>query len=142
MTAAARTAARVAAKFGAGNAKKPKGYAQGGSVSSPSKRPGYEDDDESPPRAPATKWNDPTAYDPRFMPPEIAEQFNAPDELGGYKKGGKIKRVAGKPIGKDDGVIAAQKGEYVVRKAAAQKYGARKLGAVNRGTARISAGKK
>lgn len=48
-------------------------------------------------------------------------------------KGGTIKKVAGKPIGKDDGIIAAQVGEYVVKKAAANKLGTKVLDAVNKG---------
>lgn len=55
-------------------------------------------------------------------------------DLGGlYKKGGKITRVAGKPIGKEDGLIAAQKGEYVIRKSAAKKLGTGVLNTINRG---------
>lgn len=53
-------------------------------------------------------------------------------------KGGKITRVAGKPVGKEDGLIAVQKGEFVVRKAAVQKHGPAKMAAVNKGTARIT----
>lgn len=60
----------------------------------------------------------------------------------GLAKGGKVKRVAGKPIGKEDGLIAAQKGEFVIRKAAVKKYGDRKMAAVNAGTARVSTPKK
>ena len=48
-------------------------------------------------------------------------------------RGGKIKRVAGKPIGKDDGLIPAQKGEYVVRKSAVQKLGTGVLNTINKG---------
>ena len=50
-----------------------------------------------------------------------------------YSKGGPVKSVAGKPIGKDDGLIAAQKGEYVVRKAAVKKIGMPAMQAINRG---------
>jgi hypothetical protein len=57
------------------------------------------------------------------------DDTNAP----GYAKGGKVKKT---------GTAKVHKGEQVIKKAAAQKYGAKKLGAVNRGTARISAGKK
>ena len=46
---------------------------------------------------------------------------------------GRIRRVAGKPIGKDDGLIPAQVGEYVVRRSAVKKLGTRVLNAVNRG---------
>lgn len=54
------------------------------------------------------------------------------------KKGGKITKVAGKPVGKEDGLIAVQKGEHVIRKAAAEKYGPVRMSAVNRGTATIT----
>jgi hypothetical protein len=52
---------------------------------------------------------------------------------GLYRRGGPIKRVAGKPIGKEDGLIAAQKGEYVIRKAAAKKLGTGVLNTINKG---------
>lgn len=55
----------------------------------------------------------------------------------GLAKGGKITRTAGPKVGKEDGLIAVQKGEYVVRKDATQKYGPAKMAAVNKGTARI-----
>jgi hypothetical protein len=48
-------------------------------------------------------------------------------------KGGRIIRVAGKPIGKDDGLIPAQKGEYVIRKSAVKKLGTKVLDQVNKG---------
>jgi hypothetical protein len=48
-------------------------------------------------------------------------------------KGGKIKRTAGPSIGKDDGLIPAQKGEYVIRKSAVKKLGTKVLDQVNRG---------
>jgi hypothetical protein len=51
----------------------------------------------------------------------------------GQRKGGMIKRVAGRPIGKDDGLIPAQRGEYVIRKSAVQKLGTRALSQVNKG---------
>lgn len=50
-----------------------------------------------------------------------------------YSAGGKITRVAGKHIGKDDGLIAAQKGEYVIRKSAVKKLGTAVLDEVNKG---------
>ncbi|HXJ61863.1 MAG TPA: hypothetical protein VNU68_34930 [Verrucomicrobiae bacterium] len=53
-------------------------------------------------------------------------------------KGGKVTKVAGKPVGRDDGLIAAQKGEHVIKRASAQKYGDRKMAAVNRGTAKVT----
>lgn len=49
------------------------------------------------------------------------------------RKGGTIKRVAGKPFGKEDGLIGAQKGEYVVRKAAVKKLGMPALNQINKG---------
>jgi hypothetical protein len=57
----------------------------------------------------------------------------------GKAKGGKITATAGKKVGKDDGVIPAKKGEYVVKKSSTSKYGDNKMAAVNRGTAKISA---
>jgi hypothetical protein len=56
----------------------------------------------------------------------------------GRASGGPISRTSGPPIGKDTGVIPAQRGEFVVRKAAAQQYGPSKLQAVNQGRAKIS----
>jgi hypothetical protein len=55
------------------------------------------------------------------------------DKLPMYARGGKIKKVAGKPIGKDDGLIPAQKGEYVVRKSAVNKLGTKALDTINKG---------
>ena len=57
---------------------------------------------------------------------------DAPMDVG-MRGGGKIKRVAGKPIGKDDGLIPAQRGEYVVRKSAVKKLGTKVLNQVNKG---------
>lgn len=51
---------------------------------------------------------------------------------------GKVTRTAGPKIGRDDGVIAAQKGEFVVKKSSARKYGSKKMAAVNAGTAQIT----
>ena len=48
-------------------------------------------------------------------------------------RGGKIKHTAGKPIGKDDGLIPAQRGEYVVRKSAVKKLGTGVLDTINKG---------
>ena len=121
---------KVASRFGAGNARMPKGYADGGKV----------DSDKDYPRPPiSSKYVDPTEDDPRFMPPEIAARFNAPDEKGGYKSGGKITKVSGKPVGKDDGMIPAKRGEYVVKKSSTTKYGPAKMAAVNKGTAKVTA---
>lgn len=62
---------------------------------------------------------------------------NARDESGarfkGYAKGGKILRTAGKPVGKDDGLIPAQRGEYVIRKSAVKKLGTQVLDKINQG---------
>lgn len=62
-----------------------------------------------------------------YTPPPAAEQ------TGGLARGGKIKRTAGPRIGKDDGLIPAQKGEFVIRKAAVQKLGTKVLSQVNKG---------
>ena len=51
----------------------------------------------------------------------------------GARKGGPIRRTVGPKIGKEDGLIAAQKGEYVIRKSAAQKLGTKVLNQVNKG---------
>lgn len=48
-------------------------------------------------------------------------------------RGGEIKEVAGKPIGKDDGIIAAQRGEFVVKKSAVKKLGSAVLNEINKG---------
>jgi hypothetical protein len=53
--------------------------------------------------------------------------------LGLYARGGMIKHTAGPRVGKDDGLIAAQKGEYVVRKAAVNKLGTKALNQINKG---------
>lgn len=50
-----------------------------------------------------------------------------------FARGGIIKEVAGKPIGKDDGLIAAQRGEFVVKKSAVKKLGAAVLNEINKG---------
>lgn len=62
-----------------------------------------------------------------YTPPPAAEQ------TGGLARGGKIKRTAGPRIGKDDGLIPAQVGEFVVRKSAVKKLGTAALKQVNRG---------
>jgi hypothetical protein len=53
--------------------------------------------------------------------------------IGGNARGGVIKKVAGKPIGKDDGLIPAQRGEWVIRKSAVKKLGNKVLGQINKG---------
>lgn len=52
---------------------------------------------------------------------------------GGNARGGKIKQVAGKPIGKDDGLIPAQRGEWVIRKSAVKKLGNAAMSQINKG---------
>lgn len=46
---------------------------------------------------------------------------------------GKVRHTAGPKVGRDDGLIAAQRGEYVVRKAAVKKLGTKVLDQINRG---------
>jgi hypothetical protein len=58
---------------------------------------------------------------------------NYPEETEPMRRGGKIKHTAGPRIGKDDGLIPAQRGEYVIRKSAVKKLGTKALGQVNRG---------
>lgn len=48
----------------------------------------------------------------------------------GFAKGGKVKAT---------GPAKVHKGEQVIRKAAAKKYGDRKMAAVNKGTAKVTA---
>lgn len=50
-----------------------------------------------------------------------------------FARGGEITEVAGKPIGKDDGIIAAQRGEFVVKKSAVKKLGVAALNEINKG---------
>lgn len=47
--------------------------------------------------------------------------------------GGTIRKTSGPPIGRDDGLIPAQKGEYVVRKSAVKKLGTAALDTINKG---------
>jgi hypothetical protein len=57
-----------------------------------------------------------------------------PDQqTGGLARGGKIKRTSGPRIGKDDGLIPAQKGEFVVRKSAVNRLGTKALNTINKG---------
>jgi len=60
----------------------------------------------------------------------------------GKAASGKITKTAGRPIGRDDGMIPAQRGEYVVKKSSTAKYGPAKMAAVNKGTAKVTVGKK
>lgn len=57
----------------------------------------------------------------------------ADQQTGGLARGGKIKRTAGPRIGKDDGLIPAQRGEYVIRKSAVSKLGTKALNTINKG---------
>ena|SRR5208282_4017561 len=61
------------------------------------------------------------------------------DDSDDNAKGGLIRKVKGpKPKGsKDDGKITAQRGEFVIKKAAVQKRGVAALNALNAGRARI-----
>ena len=52
---------------------------------------------------------------------------------GGMKRGGTIKHTSGPPIGKDDGLIAAQRGEFVVKRSAVKKLGETALNEINKG---------
>lgn len=52
--------------------------------------------------------------------------------------GGKITRTRGPKIGREDGVIAAQKGEFVIKKSSVRKYGSAKLAEVNAGRAKVT----
>lgn len=94
---------------------------------------------------PSSRYTDPTMItDPSGNTLDTNEGrafFTGPSQIG-MARGGKISRVAGKPIGKDDGVIPVKRGEYVVKKASVRKYGGTKMAAVNRGTAKVTAGSK
>jgi hypothetical protein len=46
---------------------------------------------------------------------------------------GKISKVSGTPVGKDDGFIPAQVGEFVVKKSAVKKLGPKAMATINRG---------
>jgi hypothetical protein len=74
---------------------------------------------------------------PSRSPPPVGEDPNDmgfPGTVGpNNARGGRIKHTAGPRIGKDDGLIPAQKGEYVVRKSAVKKLGTRVLNQVNKG---------
>ena len=65
-----------------------------------------------------------------------ASSISPPLDTGagaGAARGGKIKRTMGPKIGREDGLIAAQKGEYVVRRSAVKKLGTHVLNQVNKG---------
>jgi uncharacterized protein YdaT len=65
------------------------------------------------------------------------EAIATANKHAGHHKGGKIESTEGPPIGKDDGIIAAQKGEYVIRKSAVEKYGTKFLDSINEGTHKV-----
>jgi hypothetical protein len=112
--------------------KRSKGYADGGEVDP--FRQGF------PPADPGERRNRLADID-RMMKKEAADRKKDPDPTG-FKKGGAVRKVTGKPIGRDDGLIAAQRGEYVVKRASVQKYGEPKMAAVNAGTAKITTRRK
>lgn len=53
------------------------------------------------------------------------------------KAGGKVTKVTGPKRGKEDGLIAVQKGEFVVKKSVTRKQGDRKMAALNAGKAKV-----
>lgn len=69
--------------------------------------------------------------------PKMKQMFldNAAKAMAGdgKAKGGLIRKVAGPKVGKDDGMIPAKKGEYVVKKAAVAKLGPNALATINKG---------
>lgn len=58
---------------------------------------------------------------------------NPHDDEQGLRRGGKVKHT---------GPVKAHKGEQVVKRASAEQYGDRKMAAVNRGTAKVTAPKR
>jgi hypothetical protein len=58
---------------------------------------------------------------------------NPDDNEQGMRKGGKVKAT---------GPVKVHKGEQVIRKASAQKYGAKKMASVNKGTAKVTVPKR
>jgi hypothetical protein len=67
-------------------------------------------------------------------PPKGDDSTVPPDQqTGGLARGGKIRRTSGPRIGKDDGLIPAQRGEYVIRKSAVNKLGTKALNTINKG---------
>lgn len=110
---------------------KPKGYADGGKVmaaGSPIQLGVF--NAKADPKmktdavAPGTK--DQNVKDVEHPLPAAAKELGA-------ARGGKIEAVAGKPIGKDDGLIPVQVGEYVVKKSAVKKLGTAFLDQINKG---------
>lgn len=100
-------------------------------------------------RAAQPKWTDHLSdgrpgskdWDPTMNkdPGEASQDANEVRAIGkgpaeiGLARGGKITQTAGKPVGKDDGMIPAQRGEYVIRKSAVKKLGDKVMDAVNHG---------
>lgn len=72
-----------------------------------------------------------TSSQPSTTPRSNALSMDA--DKSNYRGGGRIRKVAGKPIGKEDGLIAAQRGEYVVKKSAVKKLGTKALNTINKG---------
>ena len=138
---------KVASRFGAGNARKPKGYASGGLVAN-----SPEGSDWTSGTLPRLRPANPQPNDPIDHKPAGADDshvsgtdlYQGGDKYLAYgsplqmAKGGKVKHVTGKPVGKDDGMIPAKRGEYVVKKSSTTKYGPAKMAAVNKGTAKVT----
>jgi hypothetical protein len=105
-----------------GGKKSVKGYADGGPI--------Y---DTSSGSAPAYVQE----ADAREAQEEAAAQLAAArtkdKKSDGHSAGGKIATTLGKPVGKDDGMIPAQEGEYVIKKSAVQKLGTKVLDKINQG---------
>lgn len=101
---------------------KPKGYAEGGKV------------DPVLTQEELDNYNDAMAESRRQDALDAERQKSGDGKAtDGKAKGGKITVVAGKPIGKDDGLIPAQVGEFVVRKSAVKKLGVAALNEINKG---------
>lgn len=64
----------------------------------------------------------------RGMPPR-----NPEDNEQGMARGGKVKAT---------GPVKVHKGEHVIKRASSQKYGDKKMTAVNKGTAKVTAPKR
>lgn len=106
-----------------------KGYADGGTVSPISAddlRAAYAKSSEAAKTSPSKPW----------WSNVNRSSYGKLDDMG-KAKGGKISHTAGPKIGKDTGVIPAQRGEFVVKKSSTEKYGEKKMGAVNKGSAKI-----
>lgn len=113
---------------------RPKGYAEGGKVIKITKPEAREWKDRIP-RQGHDPGDYPSVFDELDDTTRDQNVRDGPRERTqvGMKAGGKVTKVAGKPIGKDDGLIAAQKGEYVVRKAAVKKLGTKTMDEINKG---------